>query len=219
MSIFNDASFDNASVSGFNRHKFQAGRHVCKVTNIREVNGFKGYTFLIDLEGVESATDQGLQTSMVFQPFNPPPPGSRMPPQTLKEKEFGKIKQAVGAIFGLNDPNAIKAQITTAVLSKAVGANGAVSPLAGRLVVLNAKPYTNKMGSQTVIYELLPHLVNGQLVDTDGVPANTNAAPVVPVPPPAPTSQELPRFPHPQMPGFTYDASGAIFSADGKKIN
>jgi hypothetical protein len=104
-----------------------------------------------------------------------------------------RVKRLLGAIAGLSDAAEIKTKVSGQDLALAVSD---VQPFAGKVV-----------GA----------VVSGKNARFPDVVCEPVSGSVPSAPPAAPA--ELPRFPHPAAPGHTYDASGAIFDATGKKVN
>ena len=163
---------------GGSKEKPQAGRHTCRVKDIRVKSGHKGEGFRIDLSVVEGPTVVGFEFSPCVYPQNARAQGNLSVSQ-VQEREEGKIIKWLGAVLGLQGEGVFN--VTQEVFDAAIVRP--VSPYAGRLVVVNVVGHTNQKGESTVYYELYPVDVDRQ---APFVLAGTKAAaPAAPPPPPS----------------------------------
>jgi len=146
---------------GGSKEKPQAGRHTCRVKDIRVKSGHKGEGFRIDLSVVEGPTVVGFEFSPCVYPQNARAQGNLSVSQ-VQEREEGKIIKWLGAVLGLQGEDVFN--VTQEVFDAAIVRP--VSPYAGRLVVVNVvahtsqraivNPATGQKDPDTVYYELYP---------------------------------------------------------------
>lgn len=184
-----------------NRDKLKPGAHVVKILDMRENQGHKGLAFIMDFEVVEGPSGAGFQAGYVVMPDNVFPVQGFSIAQ-LKAKELGKIQVCVAAAYGYDANNA--GLVDDAVYEKSIARPK--SPLAGRLIKINAIPHTNKKGEERVFYEIFPYNPEGA----------TQAAPAKPAAPSLPEKPSEPVFPppgwtqHPDDPSYYYNETGVL---------
>lgn len=187
MSFYNDNEFDKTSAEHIQRNKprpvnDQRTAYLAQVIDVEERNGFKGYSFLIHMHLVEGPQDLGMKFAFLSQPQNVQ--------ANARKGEIGKVKRAVGALYGLDDK--ASTSITGEIIKRTLGdkERGVTSALRGRIVQIVAVPHTNKKGEKVSFFEMLPYLVNGQPVDRpidSSVQASEESAP-----PPAAQAYQAP---------------------------
>lgn len=108
-----------------------------------------------------------------------------------------RVKKLLGAIAGLDLPSDINAKVTLKDYE---------------LATSEAQPFKGSVVS-AVVTASNPKFPNVVCSPSTG---DVALRPTLPTPPAAPVVE---RYPHPAMPGHTYDAAGGIYDATGKKVN
>jgi hypothetical protein len=134
----------------YSKEKLVPGRHLCRVLNVREKDGHYGHQFFLDFEVVEGPSGKGFQG---YYKVNPDEAKGNT-------DSGGKMQKAVAAVYGYPAEQADK--VDDAVYDKSIAQNP-VSPLRGRLVVIEAIAYERKRPkpgepTSSVYYEVYPHL-------------------------------------------------------------
>jgi hypothetical protein len=159
----------------YNREKLSPGEHICRVRDVRENNGFKGEGFFVDFEVVSGPSGAGFQSAYIVYPKKARG-NDKMTEEQAYARELGKIQRAVAACSGLTAKQ--QGEINDPRYQAAIARP--VSPLKGRLIVVNAVRHVNVKKEETVYYELFPHFGDVSAAVPAAAPANTNA-PALPV--------------------------------------
>lgn len=106
-----------------------------------------------------------------------------------------RVKRLLGAIAGISDAAEIKTKVSGQDLA---------------LAVSDAQPFSGR---------IVGAVVSGKNARFPDVVCEVSEVATRPTQPSVSVPAILPQFPHPAMPGHTYDASGAIFDSTGKKVN
>jgi hypothetical protein len=154
----------------YNREKLSPGEHICRVRDVRENNGFKGEGFFVDFEVVSGPSGAGFQSAYIVYPKKARG-NDKMTEEQAFARELGKIQRAVAACSGLTAKQ--QGEINDARYQAAIARP--VSPLKGRLIVVNAVRHVNVKKEETVYYELSPHFGDVSASVPAAAPANTNA--------------------------------------------
>lgn len=221
---------ETAKADTYNRQKLDPGRHVVRVLDLREKVGFKGEGFFMDFEVVSGPTPAGFKAAQKIYPKKARGT-DRLTDDEAQARELGKVQRSVAAALGLGADR--QGEVTTPRYLRCIarGPNG-VSFLAGRLVVVDARPHVNAKKENTVFYEVFPYHGEGQISVEDLIAKaqahepQAPSAPAAPAAPPPPVSR--PSFEvamatanyrvHPTSPGWAFkvDAAGAYI--DGSMI-
>jgi len=174
-----------APKKSYPKEKLVPGEHLCRVLNVREVDGHYGHAFFLDFEVVEGPSGKGFQHYHKVNPDDAKASG-KMTATMARALEMGKIQQAVAAVYGFTAAQADK--VDDEVYEASIAKDGGFSPLRGRLIVVNCVPHINKAEKEAALkegrqpvanssyYEILPY-VDGPQPVVAGAAANTNATP------------------------------------------
>ena len=144
-------SIRSATVNFTSKEKPQAGRHICRVKDIRVKSGHRGEGVRFDVSVVEGPTTAGFEFSPCVYPQNARAQGNLSASQ-VQSREEGKIVKWLAAVLGYSGEDVFR--VTQEVFEGAIVRP--VSPYAGRLVLVNVVGHTNQKGEATVYYELYP---------------------------------------------------------------
>ena len=189
------------------RKKPQPGEHVCEVVNLRELSGYKGVGFWLDLKVLEGPSSAGFEFSWGMYPDSQKP-GGALSVEDRKARDRGKIQAAIAAVMGylIGEAGVVDDAVYSECVMKTTkpGEEIARSPLAGRKLTVKVLSYAGSNGP-TVYYEFFP-ISTEPKVD----PAKLGSAATPPAPPAPPSAAPAGWTQHPENPRFYFNATGAV---------